>query len=60
MSDRRMVGRVVRLEAKRPPFPWHLPIAEWTDDQLAAVMSDPVRLTDGQLLHMIGRGDGCG
>lgn len=56
MVDRRMTGRIVKLEERHGRFPWHLPIAEWTDDQLAAVMCDPVALTDGQLLHLIGYG----
>ena len=56
MVDRRMTGRIVKLEERRGRFPWHLPIAEWTDDQLAAVMCDPVRLTDAQLLHVMGHG----
>lgn len=56
MVDRRMTGRVVKLEERRGRFPWHRPIAEWTDDQLAAVMCDPVRLTDCQLLHLTGHG----
>jgi len=56
MVDRRMTGRIVKLEERRGRFPWNLPISEWTDDQLAAVMRDPAALTDGQLLHLIGHG----
>ena len=46
--------RVVKLEAKRGGFPWHLPIDQWTDAQLATVMRDPVALTDAQLAHIAG------
>jgi hypothetical protein len=49
---REIESRVVRLEAKRPAFPWHLPLALWTDAQIAAVMRDPVALTDAQLAHI--------
>jgi hypothetical protein len=38
----------------RGDFPWHLPIDQWTDAQLAAVMRDPVALTDRQLAHIAG------
>ena len=34
---REIESRVVRLEAKRPAFPWHLPLALWTDAQLAHI-----------------------
>lgn len=47
-------SRVVKLEAKREGFPWHLPIDQWTDAQIAAVMRDPVALSDAQLGHIAG------
>jgi hypothetical protein len=55
---RSIENRVTRLESIHPPFPWRLPIAEWTDEQLEAVMCDPVRLTDAQLAH-IAAGEGA-
>ena len=47
-------SRVAKLESRHPAFPWHLPLDQWTDAQLATVMRDPVALNDAQLAHIAG------
>jgi hypothetical protein len=53
MVDR--LARVVRLEHRRPLFPWNLPFAAWPDDAVAGVGESHVleNLTDTQLRHIV-------
>jgi hypothetical protein len=54
---RDLTGRLARLERyKAPELPWHLPVEQWTDVQLLAVVSPERQTITDEELRAIAEG----